>query len=206
MLTKRSLILSTLGMASAPIVPRALAASLPTPPASEGPFFPRAVDLKADRDNDLVRVAGAVREAGGEVLHLGGVVGDAKGNRIAGAKVEIWQCDVNGRYLHGGDNRVSPPRDDGFQGFGRAVCDEQGRWVFRTIKPVSYPGRTPHIHFRVDLPDGRRLTTQMYVMGEAQNARDFLYQSIPSRLRSAVTVELKPRKGGNLEGFFPIVV
>jgi len=68
-----------------------------------------------------------------------------------------------------------------------------GGWRFRTIKTVPYTGLTPHIHFIVSVPGHARLTTQMYVEGEAQNKADFLYQSLGSdTARKSVTVKLSP--------------
>ena len=83
--------------------------------------------------------------------------------------VEIWQCDADGIYNHPGDDGQKR-RDAAFQGYGRAEVDGDGRYAFRTIRPVAYPGRTPHIHFKVHAPGAGRLTTQMYVAGEPQNA------------------------------------
>ena len=79
--------------------------------------------------------------------------------------VEIWQCDANGIYNHPGDSGQRR-RDAAFQGYGRTKVDAGGRYAFRTIRPVAYPGRTPHIHFKVHAPGVGRLTTQMYVAGE----------------------------------------
>ena len=142
-LTRRALILT----APALLVPGvALAALAPTPGAREGPFYP--VRMPSDDDADLIRVEGAVREAGGDILHLAGRVMDANARPIAGARIEIWQCDANGVYLHPGDRRRAA-RDAGFQGFGHAKADTAGRFAFRTIVPVPYPGRTPHIHVKV---------------------------------------------------------
>lgn len=59
-------------------------------------------------------------------------------------RVEIWQCDAGGRYHHVGE--PEQVLDAGFQGFGAVTTDAEGRYRFRTIKPVPYPGRTPHIH------------------------------------------------------------
>lgn len=206
MLSRRRVITSTAAAASLAWLAPAAAAIMSTPRQSEGPFYPRASDLSADRDNDLVRIAGAVKQAGGEILHLSGLVSDAKGNKIKNARVEIWQCDVNGRYLHAGDTRSTPPRDLAFQGFGHTVCDARGRWQFRTIKPTSYPGRTPHIHFKVILPGGKTLITQMYVADEPGNARDFLYQSVSPKQRKALSVVLTQQSNGTYTGFFPIVI
>ncbi|MCC7275049.1 MAG: hypothetical protein IT561_20445, partial [Alphaproteobacteria bacterium] len=119
----------------------AYAAAAATPQQTEGPFYPTALPL--DADNDLVRVAGAAAAARGTVTHVAGRILDGDGRPLAGARVEIWQCDANGIYLHpgSGDQRR---RDTGFQGFGTAVTATDGSYRFRTIRPVAYSGRTPH--------------------------------------------------------------
>jgi protocatechuate 3,4-dioxygenase beta subunit len=73
------------------------------------------------------------------------------------ARVEIWQCDVNGRYHFVDDNRAERPMDQDFQGYGQATTDATGGYGFRTIRPVPYPGRTPHIHFAVSAASLPRL-------------------------------------------------
>jgi len=152
----------------------ARAASLaPTPRQTEGPFYP--VAIPADADNDLVKVAGRGAEAKGTLLRLQGRVLDVAGRPIAGSAVEIWQCDHQGHYLHPGDRG---PRDENFQGYGRAATDAEGGYSFRTIKPAPYPGRAPHIHVAVLAPNRPRLVTQMYVAGDPQNARVFLYRNL----------------------------
>src|SRR3954451_5674506 len=102
------------------------------------------------------------------------------------------------------------PYDTAFQGYGRMTARADGSYVFRTIRPVAYPGRTPHIHFAVRTPSGRPLVTQMYVPGEPLNAGDSLYASIRDpRQREAVTVALAPANGiepGALGGNFDIVL
>ena len=139
---------------------------------------------------------------------MGRVLG-VDGRPIPDATVEIWQCDAHGRYLHPGDTG-SRPRDSAFQGFGRAVSGADGAYRFRTIRPVAYPGRTPHIHFAVTAPGRRELVTQMYVAGEPFNERDGLYRSIRDpRQRAAVTVRLEEANGvepGALAGAFDIVL
>jgi protocatechuate 3,4-dioxygenase beta subunit len=183
---------------------RAAGALAPTPRQSAGPFYPAERPL--DDDADLVRVAGAAREARGTVTHLQGLVLDLDGRPVADALVEIWQCDAGGRYHHPLDRGPAP--DPGFQGYGRTLSRGDGGYRFRTIRPVPYPGRTPHIHFAVTPPGGETLVTQMYVRGEALNARDVLFARIPSHLRERVLVTLAPRTGahGELEGRFDIVM
>src|SRR5262245_55471478 len=180
---------------------------VPTPPQTEGPFYP--VSLPADADGDLVTVRGAAAPARGAVTHITGRVRDTAGRLIAGARVEIWQCDAQGLYDHPGQSDLAR-RDKGFQGFGRVMTTADGTYRFRTIRPVAYAGRTPHIHFRIDAPDGRTLTTQMYVAGEPGNERDGVLRAIRDpRQRQRVIVVLAPAEGleqGALAGTFDVVL
>jgi protocatechuate 3,4-dioxygenase beta subunit len=158
-----------------------------TPRATEGPFYPAGPMRFPDVDNDLVRVAGMVRAAGGEVIHLSGRVLDAAGAPQAGLRVEIWQCDVNGEYLHPGDDG-GHVYDTGFQGFGHDITDADGRYSFRTIRPTVYPGRTPHIHVKVMNGPREVLTTQFYLADHPDNARDRLFNRLSPADRDKVTM------------------
>jgi protocatechuate 3,4-dioxygenase beta subunit len=144
----------------------------------------------------------------GKVTHLTGRVLDLKGNSVNNAVVEIWQCDAKGVYLHTRDSSRKE-RDKNFQGFGRFLTNSKGEYYFRTIKPVPYPGRTPHIHFKVKKGGKELLTTQCYVKGEARNDHDFIFRSIAARSRPAVLVDFAPIKGsriGELAAKFDIVL
>jgi protocatechuate 3,4-dioxygenase, beta subunit len=200
------------GAASALVAPSlpARAASAPlvvTPGQTEGPFYPTT--LPADRDADLVRVEGRAAQAMGQVTHILGRVLDKRGEPVRGTQVEIWQCDANGIY-----NPPAQPglqrRDAAFQGYGRTEVGLDGRYAFRTIRPVAYPGRTPHIHFKVHAPGIGRLTTQMYVAGERLNAGDGVLNAIRDRkARESVIVRLDPAgaiEAGALQGTFDIVL
>jgi len=171
-----------------------------TPAQSEGPFYPPA--LPADNDADLL-VNGALRYAQGQPAWVEGTVSDIDGRPVGGAVVEIWQCDQQGHYHHPGDGDRA---DRAFQGFGRVAVDREGRWRFRTIRPVAYGGRAPHIHVKVKLAARELLTTQLYVLGDAGNARDFLWRQLRSNEeREALTVPFAPGADG-LQARFPIVV
>lgn len=153
-----------------------------TPRQTEGPFYPDHLPL--DTDNDLIFINDATTPAVGEITHLHGTVRDAKGNPVPNAVVEIWQVDSNAKYIHSRDRGLDgPERDSHFQGFGRFLTNRKGEYYFRTIKPVPYPGRTPHIHMAIYQDSAHRLlTTQCYVKGEAQNESDgVLRRSICSR-------------------------
>jgi len=167
------------------------AAVMPTPSGTEGPFYPSTRMRFDDIDNDLVKIEGEVEQAGGEVVTLAGRVLDSAGNPISGARVEIWQCDVNGRYLHRGDSGWSS-RDRAFQGFGHDLSAADGSYSFRTIKPVPYAGRTPHIHVKVLLEKRERLTTQFYLPDHPDNKNDWLYQRVPQAKRNLVTMNFIP--------------
>ena len=158
-----------------------------TPSGTEGPFYPLENMRFADGDNNLVKIAGVVEQAGGEIVRLTGRVLDAAGAPVASARVEIWQCDANGRYLHHGD-RGGAARDGGFQGFGHDITNADGNYSFVTIKPVPYPGRTPHIHVKVLVAGRERLTTQFYLSDHPGNSRDWLYRRIPGDQRERVTM------------------
>lgn len=173
-----------IGLAASLIGARTAIAAVPTPRATEGPFYPPT--LPDDHDGDLVRVERAVREAGGETLMLRGQVIGTDSGPVAAAVVEIWQCDAQGIYLHPGDSRYRQ-RDTAFQGFGRVTADAEGRFAFRTILPVPYPGRTPHIHMRVLHGGQRRLTTQLYRKDFPQNAQDGLFRRLTEAERERVS-------------------
>lgn len=174
------------------------AARRATPRQTEGPFYP--VTLPQDADADLLR-NGQVNYTHGQPAWVEGVVSDLEGKPVAGAQVEIWQCDHQGRYHHPGDGGRADPD---FQGFGRVTVGSDGRYRFRTIKPVPYSGRTPHIHVKVKLARRELLTTQLYVEGDPNNERDFLWRHLGAD-RALVTVPFRAGSDG-LQASFPIVV
>ena len=175
-----------LGLAALPLSGITRAATT-TPAASEGPFYPSVGMRYRDNDNDLVKIEGEVKQAGGEIVRLAGRVVDRDGRPVRAARVEIWQCDAGGRYLHRGDSG-SQQRDRAFQGFGQSVTGEDGGYTFRTIKPVPYTGRTPHIHVKVFVGGREHLTTQFYLADHPDNERDWLYQRIAPELRESVSM------------------
>lgn len=186
----------------APVI--SLKAALPTPPQVKGPFYPLTLPL--DRDNDLTSVSGQTGAAKGEITDIVGRVLDERGRLVSKVKVEIWQCNAFGRYHHVGD-RQNKPVDPNFQGYGQFVTDAEGAYRFRTIKPVAYPGRAPHIHFTLTGEDFAPLTTQMYVADAPENERDQLLNSITdARARRSLIVKLERSSEGSLRGIFDIVL
>ncbi|NKB63239.1 MAG: protocatechuate 3,4-dioxygenase [Gammaproteobacteria bacterium] len=185
--TRRDLLKSTIAMVGGSALSAPASAATTTPGAAEGPFYPTVSMRMNDVDNDLVKVAGMVTEAGGEIIRLNGKVTSKEGDPLAGYRVEIWQCDVNGRYLHTSDNR-NVTYDKGFQGFGHDITDSDGSYRFRTIKPTTYPSRTPHIHVKVYDGNRERLTTQFYLHGHALNSSDFLYRRMSTEQALSVSM------------------
>ncbi|MCZ6794284.1 MAG: protocatechuate 3,4-dioxygenase [Planctomycetota bacterium] len=162
----------------------------------EGPFYPDKLPL--DTDNDLLIINEGITPAVGKVTHLSGRVLDLRGEPIRNAVVEIWQVDSQGAYLHSRSaNRAK--RDANFQGFGRFLTGLKGEYYFRTIKPVAYPGRTPHIHLIVKKGEKRLLTTQLYVKGEKRNETDGLFRRIrDAKARESVIIDFAPIKGSKI--------
>ena len=199
--------LAGLGLAGLVPAPGLFAEQLAlTPRQTEGPFYPDRLPL--DTDNDLLILNDSLTPAVGTVTHLGGRILDATGSPIPNALVEIWQVDGHGVYLHSADTHAA--REKNFQGFGRFLTGSTGEYYFRTLKPVPYPGRTPHIHFAVKLKGRDKWTTQCYVKGEPQNERDGILRNIRDpKARESVIVDFSPVKGspiGEVSARFEIVM
>jgi protocatechuate 3,4-dioxygenase, beta subunit len=178
-----------------------------TPAMTEGPFYPDRLPL--DTDNDLVIVSNSITPAVGAITHLTGRVLDMNASPVRDVVIEIWQVDNNGVYLHSGDSGTRQ-RDTHFQGFGRTTTNARGEYRFRTIKPVPYPGRTPHIHVKVKRGQRELLTTQLFVNGHPQNRTDGILRGIRDPIeREFVLVDFKPiatSRIGELSAQFDIVL
>ena len=169
---------------------------LRTPAQTEGPFYPDKLPL--DTDNDLLIVNSNLTPAVGEITHLTGRILDAAGNPVPDAAVEIWQCDAKGVYLHTADSGTKP-RDTNFQGFGRFTTGPGGEYYFRTIKPVPYPGRTPHIHYMIKKNGKGLLTTQCYIKGHPQNEKDGVFRGLKDdKAKEAVSIDFTPVKSSKV--------
>ena len=165
-----------------------------TPRQTEGPFYPDHLPL--DTDNDLLIVNDAVTPAVGEITYLSGRILGPNGEPLRGATVEIWQCDANGVYLHSKNFGGHDKQDKNFQGYGRFITASSGEYLFRTIKPVPYTGRTAHIHAKVRMNGRELLTTQAYIKGFTGNEKDGIYKNIrDDKARASVTVDFSPLSG-----------
>ena len=208
-LPERRRFLCQLGLGAALFaVPGAYAEELTrTPAQTEGPFYPDKLPL--DTDNDLLIVNDSLTPGVGEVTWLNGRILDPRGEPVRNALVEIWQCDHNGAYQHTRTGQADQ-RDKNFQGFGRFLTGASGEYLFRTIKPVPYPGRTPHIHFAIKFKGRKELITQCYIKGHPQNDRDGVLRGISDpKARASVMVDFNPLKGsrvGELTAKFDVVL
>ncbi|AJR06561.1 protocatechuate 3,4-dioxygenase [Photobacterium gaetbulicola] len=133
-----------------------------TPSQAEGPFYPvKPIPLRA---NLILHEQGLA----GEPIELSGRVVDERGHPLPGIRVEIWQCDGEGIY----DHPQQPNHqafDRHFAGCGAAVTKNNGEYRFRTIRPVPYNRRPPHIHVKLWRGVDELLTTQLYLEGQTGN-------------------------------------
>lgn len=145
---------------------------------TEGPYFKPSSPEKANLFADV---------SSGTRLVITGAVLTTACQPVNRALVDVWQADNNGNY----DNATYRLR-------GHLFTDAQGRYRLETIVPGLYPGRTRHIHVKVQAPNGPVLTTQLYFPGESQNARDGIYNR-------ALEMEVRDAANGR-EATFDFVV
>jgi protocatechuate 3,4-dioxygenase beta subunit len=142
--------------------------------------------MPLDQDNDLLILNDNLTTALGQVSWVSGRVLGRTGTPLRNALVEIWQADNNGAYIHSASPIAN--RDGNFQGYGKFLTGSRGEYLFRTVKPGLYPGRTRHIHFKITAATGETLVTQLYVQGEPLNTNDGVLNGIPAAQRSLVVV------------------
>jgi protocatechuate 3,4-dioxygenase beta subunit len=146
----------------------------PTPAQTEGPYFtPNSPERASLLEPGMV----------GTRLVVSGSVVTTACRPIAGALIDFWQCDDNGAY----DNV-------GYRLRGHQFTDENGRYELETIVPGLYPGRTRHIHVKVQAPNQPVLTTQQYFPDEPRNARDGIFDP-------ALVMDLRDTPDGRMATF-----
>lgn len=127
----------------------------PTPALTEGPYF----TPRSPRRRSILPA-----RAAGTRLSLTGRVLTTAGRPVPRALLDFWQCDARGVY----DNA-------GYRFRGHQLTDARGRYSLTTVVPGLYPGRTRHIHVKVQAPGERVLTTQLFFPGVAANRRDGIF-------------------------------
>ena len=188
------MVVGTGGLALSGGLASALAQTLSrTPGEILGPFYP--VLRSVEKTADLTRLPGKPGRAAGEVIYVMGRVLNASGDPVKGARVELWQANTHGRYVHPSDTNPAP-LDPNFEGFAVQDTDAEGRYRFKTIKPGAYPARDawirpPHLHFEVT-GKMNRLITQMYFPGEPLNDKDLLLQNVRGDKQALIAKMLPP--------------
>ena len=194
--SRRRLTLAGIGALSLLAAPALASSRRSVAPTTDGPFYPPRAwrEQWSDWDADLSRVQhdGRTLHARGEHLGLELRLADADGRLIDGAEVEIWQCDALAAYRHPRVRLAAGQYDPGFQGFGAGRSDRDGMLRFRSIKPVPYPGRTPHIHLKIRHAAFGELTSQQFVADDPGNARDFLWRALAPADREMLEMKLQP--------------
>jgi protocatechuate 3,4-dioxygenase, beta subunit len=199
--TRRRFLTSlSVGAAAALGARGAFAQALATAVTGDGPYYPDRLPL--DTDNDLLIINDGITPAVGEIAHFGGRLLAETGAPVRGAVIEIWQSDVNGSYIHT-EGRNDGKLDRNFQGYGRFLTDAEGRYYFRTIKPVPYTlqgqFRAPHIHVAVSKAGKRIMATQAMVKGHEANEGDLVTRRITDpALLETLMVEYRPLPGSTL--------
>ncbi|MBC7927990.1 MAG: hypothetical protein H7039_20280, partial [Bryobacteraceae bacterium] len=155
-----------------------------TPAQTPGPYYPDRLPL--DQDNDLLVISDNITNATGQISWLRGRVLGQNGQPLRNALVEIWQADNNGAYIHSASPIAN--RDASFQGYGKFLTGRNGDYLFRTVKPGIYPGRTRHVHVQATAASGEKLVTQLYVEGEAGNSGDGVLNGIRDTTQRASVV------------------
>ncbi len=149
-----------------------------TPEVTEGPYFKAGSPERADLvENGMT----------GTKLVITGYVYTADCKPIAHALLDFWQADANGNY----DN-------SGYTLRGHQFTDAEGHYQLTTVVPGLYPGRTEHIHVKVQAPNGKLITTQLFFPGVTQNDSDGIFNS-------ALLMNIEKSSDG-LQGQFNFVV
>lgn len=192
-----------------------------------------SLPLILSNDNDLTFIKGKSGVAQGQIVYFRGQVLD-NGNAsskvcqpIAEATVLMWQANFSGRYNHKGDDSAPQQfphpitgkimeriHDEHFQYWGKALTDEHGYFLFKTILPSFYPAaedwyRPPHLHFSIQ-PKGRQeFVTQTYFKGDSLpnidiihdlNTKDWILRNpkISPAQQEQVIVEFQPDQTGKI--------
>ncbi len=145
-----------------------------TPAQTAGPYFKPASPSRA-----------SLLEAGmpGTQIVVEGSVLTTGCRPISRALLDVWQADDGGVY----DNA-------GYRLRGHLFTDDAGRYRLETIVPGHYPGRTRHLHVKVQAPNGPVLTTQLYFPGESANQQDGIF-------RPELVMKVREAGAGKLASF-----
>jgi len=150
-----------------------------TPAVTEGPYFKAG---SPERSSLLDTSTTGVK------LTLTGVVMTAGCQPVAHALLDFWQANAQGQY----DNA-------GYTLRGHQYTDANGRYQLDTIIPGLYPGRTEHIHVKVQAPNGSVLTTQLFFPGVTNNSSDGIFDP-------GLLIAVQNSTGSSMQAIYNFVV
>jgi len=145
----------------------------------EGPYFKPTSPERAS----LIETG-----IGGTKLVVAGYVLSTDCKPVKNALLDFWQADTNGQYDL-----------QGFKLRGHQYTDENGRFSLETVVPGLYPGRTRHIHVKVQAPNQSILTTQLYFPNEARNQTDRIFNQ-------TLLLQMQDVTGGGKQGSYNFVL
>jgi len=179
------LLADVLGLTDAVMSRAARGSSRATPATLPGPFYrPDAPQLALG--------ANLCRDGAGVPLVVQGSACGPEGEPLAGAEVEVWHANAEGRY-----ENQDPDNQPEHNLRGRFIADARGRFSFRSIRPAGYAlpddgpvgqlarriglslDRPAHIHFAVTAPGYRRLVTAIFDGSDPAIGRDALFAVKP---------------------------
>lgn len=145
----------------------------PTQSQTAGPYY----KTNSTKKNNIAQ------NIPGEKLKVTGYVFDNNCQPVENVWLDFWQADSNGQY----DNINYNLR-------GHQFTDSQGRYNLETIIPAAYESRPPHIHVKIQPPNGKILTTQLYFPNQSQNQSDSIFNP-------ALVMELTEENGDKIGQF-----
>lgn len=171
-----------------------------TPGQFTGPFYPAGeVPVLAD----FTQFGGGTAQ--GQIMDLTGRVIDQGGQPIPDVQIVFWQSDGQGIYRHEKDERMAEI-DPAFAGYGAASVAEDGTYRLRTILPVPYTGRPPHVHARVWVGGQEALTTQIYLDGQ-ESENGLLFRALSALYGDRRRLTIAPAQvGSRLAASFDFVL
>ena len=163
-----------------------------TPETTLGPFYPETfVPLDS---NDLTRVRYGQPQAKGEAVRIFGEVTDSNGTGRPRILIELWQANAAGAYRHPAEPNLDA-LDPNFDGWGRALSDDQGDYAFLTVLPGATANRAPHVNMTLFGTGIDRLQTAMFFPGMPGIDSDPVLKTIGERAQKLIGVEEAPADG-----------
>ncbi len=98
-----------------------------TDPTVFGPFHVPDAPIREMGDSIVID------DQGGQVITLTGTVRNLQGDPLEGAQLDVWQTAANGLY------DVQDPDQTPMNMRGRFITGADGKFAYRTVRPIDYP-------------------------------------------------------------------